>query len=462
MASWLTTKSKLGSGRWDYGYHEFHQADYFAQWQKRYASTRLGELIYDDSYGILTPGDVYSVEHPITFLRATDMRSHLQLEISGAFKVPIEYYRHKRARLKKNDVLLAIKGASIASEKSVGFIDFDPKDTLVNGTIFRFQVIEPHNPFYIAVMLDSQILKGQIRKLQIPNNAVSYVDKPSIHALRIPLPPRNVQDRIACIMQEAYTVRKDKSIEAQQLLADIDALVFGKLNIHPESVIEPLRFLKPITALKNGRFDIAFNMGFHKFDPYEEQVKQVSELASFPKETKDPTKEPDETFNYIDISSVNIRTGEIEAAEEIIGADAPSRARQIVHAGDIIISTVRPTRGATAIVPPEMDNYICSTGFTVIQPSKGTSTVYLHAALRLSTTLEQFGRRASGSSYPAILENDIKVSLIPAPSEDIQKEIANEISQRQSEAKQLIRRADNVVADAKAKVERIILGEEEA
>jgi restriction endonuclease S subunit len=108
-----------------------------------------------------------------------------------------------------------------------------------------------------------------------------------------------------------------------------------------------------------------------------------------------------------------------------------------------------------------MNGFICSTGFSIIHPNDQVSSEYLHTALRLHTTLEQFGRRSSGSSYPAILDKDIKVTLIPVPEKSIQEEISTEVFRRRSTAKLLRSQAESVVAIAKAKVEKMILGEEE-
>ena len=48
-------------------------------------------------------------------------------------------------------------------------------------------------------------------------------------------------------------------------------------------------------------------------------------------------------------------------------AKAPSRAKMIVHNGDIIISTTRPTRGAISLVNTKLPILIASTGFSVIR-----------------------------------------------------------------------------------------------
>ncbi|WP_298914279.1 restriction endonuclease subunit S [uncultured Nostoc sp.] len=180
VKQFIIPSTNLIRQRFDVLYHTFHTLAFFDGFSKEFNLIPLGKIIEDDSYGILTPGDVYSYEHPITYIRVTDMRENMQINFKESVKVPEEYYRHKRARLQKHDVILAIKGASIASKKSVAFVEENLSNTIVNGTIFRFQVKKEHNPFYVAVMLDSEILKGQIRKLQISNNAVAYVDKPSI------------------------------------------------------------------------------------------------------------------------------------------------------------------------------------------------------------------------------------------------------------------------------------------
>ena len=65
-----------------------------------------------------------------------------------------------------------------------------------------------------------------------------------------------------------------------------------------------------------------------------------------------------------------------------MGSEAPSRTRQAAYADDSIVSTVRPTRGATALIPHNMDGIICSTGFTIVRAKQGILPAYLQIALR--------------------------------------------------------------------------------
>ena len=125
-----------------------------------------------------------------------------------------------------------------------------------------------------------------------------------------------------------------------------------------------------------------------------------------------------------------------------MGREAPSRARKVIHEGDIIISTCRPTRGAVAVVPKELDNQICSTGFCVIRAKKGVSNKYLHFILRSDLVKEQFRKFSTGSSYPAILEDDVRKTVIPLPNSAMQIEIANKVHEETQKRNTLIEQAN--------------------
>ena len=57
-----------------------------------------------------------------------------------------------------------------------------------------------------------------------------------------------------------------------------------------------------------------------------------------------------ENFRYIDLSSVDQDTKTIIEAREVACAQAPSRARQLVQTGDVLVSTVRPNLNGVARV----------------------------------------------------------------------------------------------------------------
>ena len=136
--------------------------------------------------------------------------------------------------------------------------------------------------------------------------------------------------------------------------------------------------------------------------------------------TTDPKKTPDVKFLYVDVSGVSNKTLEITTAEELLGKDAPSRARRIVSAGDIIFATVRPTLRRIAIVPEYLDGQVVSTGYFVFKPNSEVFNRYLYYFLQTETFMGKMQRLQAGASYPAVNDTQVKgqpISYPPIPEQ---------------------------------------------
>lgn len=138
-----------------------------------------------------------------------------------------------------------------------------------------------------------------------------------------------------------------------------------------------------------------------------------------------PRDAPEDKLHYIDLSSVDNTTKQITANQTVIGREAPSRARQRVKAGDILVSTVRPNLNGVARVPGHLDGATASTGFCVLrpQPSKLNANYLFHWVQSVEFVADMM-RKATGASYPAVSDKIIAQSEIPLPSLDEQKRIA--------------------------------------
>lgn len=195
---------------------------------------------------------------------------------------------------------------------------------------------------------------------------------------------------------------------------------------------------------KAARWDIDFHLPAEQILQFDSSIlKRVDEVADIASGKRDPGRVPDDTFQYIDIAAVDASAGIITNPQDVEGSDAPSRARKVVRAFDVIVSTCRPTRGAIAVVPVSLHNEIASTAFSVVRPRADLNPFYLHFALRMPSTLEQFRKWSTGSSYPAILDSDVKKTLIPVPSPEKQDEIAAMLIAGLNKRDEEIRMADN-------------------
>ena len=85
-------------------------------------------------------------------------------------------------------------------------------------------------------------------------------------------------------------------------------------------------------------------------------------------------KNPAESFLYLDISNIDNKNYKINGWRELPWKKAPSRARKIIKSGDIVFATTRPYLKNIAVVPLDLDNQICSTGFCVLRPNTKFTT----------------------------------------------------------------------------------------
>ena len=183
---------------------------------------------------------------------------------------------------------------------------------------------------------------------------------------------------------------------------------------------------KNITELlKEYRFDVKFYESATELEKYpKKMLYSLDKILLFLNEKRNPSITPDKEFFYIDIKSIDVNDGSI-IPNEVLGKHAPSRARMVVHAGDIIISTCRPTRKAIAKIPPELDNQIASTGFCITKAKPQYNSDYILHILRNDDVAKQLDRFSSGTSYPAVLEKHIKKVMAPIPSFEKQESISD-------------------------------------
>ena len=200
----------------------------------------------------------------------------------------------------------------------------------------------------------------------------------------VPLPPLPEQQRIVVILDEAFAAIAKAKANAQQNLQNAKELFESYL----QRVFE------------------------NKGEGWEE--KSLGEIL-VKTETVDPTKKPSEKFIYLDVSSVNKETKEIENATVLMGKDAPSRARKLVRTNDVIFATVRPTHSRVALITEEYDEQVCSTGYFVLRAKDFLNNNFVYYFLLTYSFNKQMEKLQKGASYPAVTDAEVKGIVIPFP-----------------------------------------------
>jgi len=132
-------------------------------------------------------------------------------------------------------------------------------------------------------------------------------------------------------------------------------------------------------------------------------------------------------IRYLAIDGVDTDDGlsfdtAFEAFEEL-----PSRAQYLVQSGDILVSNVRPNRGAVALVRADQTGFVASSGFTLLRLADNApvSSDYLFALLKTPLMRDQLVRRSRGSMYPAVVRGDVLDLFIPMPDPVVAEKVSD-------------------------------------
>lgn len=131
--------------------------------------------------------------------------------------------------------------------------------------------------------------------------------------------------------------------------------------------------------------------------------------------TRNPTKTPADSFHYIDIAAIDSDAKRIVAAAELKGVDAPSRARRLVRTADVLVPTIRPNLNAVAIVPPQFDGHVASTGFCVLRATATVLPEYVFYFVRSRAFVDGLVKLVSGAMYPAVSDSQVLAQRLPLP-----------------------------------------------
>lgn len=335
----------------------------------------------------------------------------------------------------------------------------------VNQDIKVLKLVADVEPSFFATYF--QVNQARLLPLITKHGTtVQSVNTAELQQLLIPLPPLEIQRALVNEMEAARNERRRKLAEADELLQSLDGWLLAQLGLEPPSVDD-----RKVFAVHRGNLQGRIDPQFH-LPRFENILKTISQthhfplgsVASFSREVwniKEEMEQGETVFRYIEISGVNRETGEAKAEDTLI-AEAPSRARMFVRQGDIIVSLTRPHHGSIAQIDASLDSCVASTGFAVLRQFdlERVNVDYLWAVLRTQTCLQQMRQRSSGGNYPAITEDELSKILVPAPSLEAQKVIAEEARRRRIEARRLRQQAEIEWQAAKRRFEeRLLTGE---
>lgn len=400
---------------------------------------KLKKIIKEWAYGILPPGNSYNSNNPITFIRATEMSENLLIDFSNTLKVPKKYYQNKRSRLQKWDILIAVKWATIASRKCIWFIDKEIPESIVNGSIFRFQVIEWVNAKYIAYYLDSDEAKKQMKFSLVANNAVDYLNKDVIENLQIPLPPLELQQQIVQKMDQALSKKQKLETESKEILENIDQYILWELGIEILEQQEKMCFgVNFEEVVKNKRIDPFYFQNIFHIEKSKYDLKYIFDIA--------------EVKKWQSITQKNV----IDWDYPVIAGWQTSPYNHNQKNYDWNVITVSASWAYSWYVwyhdyPIFASD--CSVVFSKNETKISTKFIYIW----LKANQKEIYKMQKWAWQPHVYPDDIWNFLISFPPIEIQNKITDEVDNRTREAKNKEQQAQEIYKNAKKEIEEMIL-----
>lgn len=449
MAVWSVVRTRNLSRdiRWD---AEHYRPEYLKQASQvgKLSSRELREVADVSDGNHLSIAEEFS-DDGVRYLRGQDLSDFFISDADPIYIPEKQYEALGRSHMFPGDVLVGVVGTI----GTVGLVT-DRHGKLTGNCKLAIVRSKSLPAEYIAAYLASRLGQYEIKR-RIRGAVQMGLILPDLKELPIIEPTKAQCDKVVATVKESQAERRKAHLAIAAAEARLmEALGLDRLDLSPQKT-----YTRRFKDLQDeARFDAEY------FSPkYQRVIKKLrasgltlADVAPISQRVFNPTmRQRGSAFNYIEIGSL---TGDGEAdAETLDVADAPSRAKWIVKPGDIITSTVRPIRRLSALIRPEQDGYVCSSGFAVLTPKSsgdGIEPEVLLTYLRLPIICELLDLNCTASMYPAIPEDCLMRIPFVVPDAKTRKAVVEKIR----ESIDARRQASELLEKAKKTVEDLIAG----
>lgn len=359
----------------------------------------------------------------------------------------------KRSCLHPGDIVVTKTGVYFG--KSAVIPESIPEANTI-AHVGKITLKSQYNPYYVSTFLNCKYGYCQLRRrgIKATRPEIKLVEFPDIV---IPEFSDRLYSAVEASVRKANTLLELASgtMELSAKLI-IDSLAVG--SSHAERVSKALVSFKNSFQL-TGRLDAEYYQ--LKYKNYEAAVFGASNGYTFVKNEFVPVKKSCprtlDNYNYVEIGDIDVGTGSA-FANTVATEELPDNAKIMTQKGDLLVSTVRPNRGAVAILGN--GDLLVSGAFTVLREDGDYPKEVLQVLLRTSMYRDWLLRFNVGTSYPVIKDEDVLNMPIPILGDDIKQDVVakvNESASLRRQSKQLLEYAKQAVEMAIEQGEDIAL-----
>lgn len=349
-----------------------------------------------------------------------------------------DFFRLKKYALSSNDILVSVVGtlgnACIIQNHEIPAI-FSCKSTAIKSTGI--------NPFYLLCYLNSKygkslLLRKERGAIQKGLNLydLKTLDTPMFSDLFSECIEMCVNRSFDCIRQAKCNYR-DATKQIEEIVGQEQEL--PEINCSTKTISESFS--------STGRLDAEFYQ--EKYRAYETGILSAAQGYTYIKkeflQIKEKCSRELDAYNYVEIGDIDVGAG-TATFNAVNTSELPDNAKIMTKQGDLLVSTVRPNRGAVAIL--EDEGLLVSGAFTVLRENGNYPKEILQVLLRTSIYRDWLLRFNVGTSYPVIKDEDVLNMPIPLFEETVKQSIVSKVKEAaslRSQSEQLLEYAKQAV-----------------
>lgn len=450
MAVWsIIKKSETeGSSRID---AEYYQPKYLfietniQKFSFGYKSLKeIGAKVVSGPFGSSLKSESY-LNEGVPFIRISDLYNFFIRKDNLVYISELDNQRLHSSQLQEGDLVLSKVGNTIGVV-SIITNDVGRANISENNIGIKLQRLEYGVKIFLLTFLNSKLGQEQILR-RISGNAQPKLNIADIYGISFYNPTENVLRIVENLVVNAKKCVDDSNI----LYSQAEQILIEELGLKNLDLKDDLFYTTTLKEVKdNNRMDTEYYMPKYDYILKAIEKKGYNRLDSISKFSKILLKKKSEIFyKYIEIGGIDVSTGDV-SYKEMQGCELPTNAKLKLSGGELIISKVRPTRGAMAIVPDYLtNNCLCSGAFSIFK-IKSPVREYIQVFLRSEIGKVLLGHASTGTQYPTITDEDVKAIPIPDLLKNVMENISNKVFNahvKRESAKQLLEQAKHKVEE---------------
>lgn len=349
-------------------------------------------------------------------------------------------------RLTKDDVLIC---RTNGNPHLVGKSALVPRDYDYAFASYLFRVRPRHeiiNSATLVAFLNSKYGRAEIERYSMLGNQANF-SPAKFRQIKIPLLGERVNKQVEELTYKAYHLNEDSKLfyaEAEDsLLRNLD--LAERCPTHHAISVKSFSDTISANRIDAEYFQLKFDEISAKIRACSDKVVCVSEILVEGLCKSDADQEE----RYVELADIGSH-GTIESCTQAKFSDLPSRARQRIAQGQVIVSSIEGSLKSCALVTDEYDGALCSTGFHRFQSAEINPETLL-LLFKSWPIQEQLKRGCSGTILSGISSTSLSDVVLPVLPQDIQLSLAEKVRESfrlRQESKRLLNLAKSAVEKA--------------